>query len=49
MVACLNRAMLGSTNKLRWGEASRAYRTMDAHVGKWLCRNHNVRTGKSVR
>lgn len=53
VVKDLNRVLLGWWNYFRLGQASPAYRAIDAHATKrlrqWLCRKHKVESGKYVR
>ena len=53
VVRNLNRVLLGWANYFRLGQASPAYRAIDAHATKrlrqWLCRKHKVESGKYVR
>lgn len=48
----LSRGLLDWANYFRPGQASPAYRAIDAHVTKrlrqWLCRKHKVKSGKYV-
>lgn len=53
IVVRLNRAMLGWAKYFYPGRVSPAYRVIELHatqgLRQWLCRKHNVRTGKYVR
>ena len=53
VVRNLNRVVLGWANYFRLGQASPAYRAIDAHATKrlrqWLCRKHKVESGDYVR
>ena len=53
VVERLNRVMLGWANYFHPGQASLAYRAIDAHATKrlrqWLCRKHKAESGKYVR
>ena len=53
VVERLNRTLSGWANYFRLGQVSPAYRAVDQHADRrlrqWLCRKHNMRSGKYVR
>ena len=53
VVARLNRVLTGWANYFTLGQVSPAYEAVDRHATRrlrqWLCRKHQVRTGKEVR
>ena len=53
VVGRLNRLLTGWANYFTLGQVSPAYEAVDRHATRrlrqWICRKHQVRTGKEVR